>query len=80
MTTCYCCGEPTWIWHKRGEDFKHGHCESCGAAWVMHDGGELDIGIIEREAGDGRRNDFQLFFEEWTSITEMGVGPWPESS
>lgn len=70
-TKCYCCGEPTWIWHKRGENFKHGHCETCGAVWYLADYGQLDIGIIQDEAAE-RPNDLQLFFEEFTEIVEEG--------
>lgn len=73
-TTCYVCGEPTWIWHRRGEDFKHGHCKACGAAWLVMDDGQLDLGIIQDEA-DGRRNNLQFFFEEFTEITETGCTP-----
>jgi hypothetical protein len=71
MSKCAVCGEPTWVWHHRGEDYKHGHCDTCGAMWLMMDEGELDIGIVHAEAKP--RNDISFFMEEWTEITEMGA-------
>ena len=49
------------------------HCPQCGEhLGAFIDGGELDLGLI-RDNTPNRTSDLQVFFEEFTTIREVGI-------